>query len=174
MFFTVLFLLYSNLKVYNKAMNRRFILEEKTTMNKEYVMKEFRLTNAKEIDCKKYVESFMSRDKEVDYFTGSTSNFESKTIENYYLNSLEGSSRYDFLIWSNDKVIGEVVLNEIDLIVMSAHFRIAIFSNDFYHKGIGKFATKSILDFAFNDLILKRVGLEVFDYNKRAIKLYEK
>ena len=132
-------------------------------MNKEYVMKDFRLANAKEIDCKKYVESFMSRDKEVDYFTGSTSNFESKTIENYYLNSLEDSSRYDFLIWSNDKVIGEVVLNEIDLIVMSAHFR-----------GIGKFATKSILDFAFNDLILKRVGLEVFDYNKRAIKLYEK
>ena len=41
-------------------------------------------------------------------------------------------------------------------------------------KGYGNEATRLALGFAFNELNLHRVQLTVFDYNSRAIHLYEK
>ena len=41
-------------------------------------------------------------------------------------------------------------------------------------KGYGNEATRLALGFAFNELHLHRVQLTVFDYNPRAIHLYEK
>ena len=41
-------------------------------------------------------------------------------------------------------------------------------------KGIGKAALSLILEYAFSELNLHRVFLNVFSFNKRAIKLYEK
>lgn len=41
-------------------------------------------------------------------------------------------------------------------------------------KGIGTDTMSLILEFAFNELNLHRVYLQVFSFNERAIKLYEK
>ena len=41
-------------------------------------------------------------------------------------------------------------------------------------KGIGTFAVKSIVDHAFFNLNLRRIQLEVLDYNQTAQKLYKK
>ena len=41
-------------------------------------------------------------------------------------------------------------------------------------KGYGTEATRTILSFAFNELNLHRVELEVYDFNARAIRTYEK
>jgi RimJ/RimL family protein N-acetyltransferase len=41
-------------------------------------------------------------------------------------------------------------------------------------KGYGTEAMRLALNFAFNELNLHRVQLSVFDYNERAIALYEK
>ena len=43
-----------------------------------------------------------------------------------------------------------------------------------WSKGYGNEATRLALGFAFNELNLHRVQLTVFDYNSRAIHLYEK
>lgn len=41
-------------------------------------------------------------------------------------------------------------------------------------KGIGKAAMALILEYAFHELNLHRVFLQVFSFNERAIRLYEK
>ena len=72
------------------------------------------------------------------------------------------------------KIIGESVLNEIDWELRKANFRIAVFHPQDCGKGIGSWAIKSTLDFAFRELKLHRVELDVFSFNPRAIRAYEK
>lgn len=57
---------------------------------------------------------------------------------------------------------------------LTGHFRIGIFDHRNYSKGIGYCATRALLAFAFEDLALGVVALEVFPFNKKAIALYKK
>ncbi|MGB4722593.1 MAG: GNAT family protein, partial [Defluviitoga tunisiensis] len=45
---------------------------------------------------------------------------------------------------------------------------------EYLSKGYGTEAMELLLDYGFNALNLQNIMLEVFDYNKRAIKAYEK
>ncbi len=45
---------------------------------------------------------------------------------------------------------------------------------DFQNKGYGTEATSLMVDYAFNVLNMHKIGLEVYAYNKRAIRVYEK
>ncbi len=121
-----------------------------------------------------YILALMSCDEEVDYLTGTTAKYTDEEIRNYYLKCLDDTSRYDFLIFDEGKIIGEVVLNNIDFDVKSANFRICLFNSENFNKGAGFFATKSIINFVFEVLQLQRIGLEVFSFNNRAIRMYEK
>ena len=56
----------------------------------------------------------------------------------------------------------------------SCIFRIAIFKSQYFGQGIGYKATKEAIRFAFEELKLHRVELEVFDYNNRAKSMYKK
>lgn len=90
-----------------------------------------------------------------------------------YLNKIiTDDSRYDFLMMIEDQIIGEVVLNNISS-DDSAHIRIAIFDEEHMSKGYGKIAIKETLNFGFNKLGLHRIDLEVYDFNKRGIHVYE-
>ncbi len=140
----------------------------------EYSDRSYKMAIAKSENMQNYIKAAMNCDEEANYYTGSFETFTEKQIEEFFLKCLEDDSRYDFLIFDENKIIGEVVLNEIDSDVKSAHFRICIFYSEYFNKGIGSFATKSILNFAFDNLSLQRVGLEVFSYNDRAMKVYEK
>ena len=51
---------------------------------------------------------------------------------------------------------------------------IGIGERDFWGKGYGSDAMKVILRFAFQELNLRRVALDTFEYNPRAIHSYEK
>ena len=51
---------------------------------------------------------------------------------------------------------------------------IGIGERDFWGKGYGTDAMKVILRFAFDELNLRRVALDTFEYNPRAIHSYEK
>lgn len=51
---------------------------------------------------------------------------------------------------------------------------IGIGDRDFWGKGYGSDAMKVILRFAFQELNLRRVALDTFEYNPRAIHSYEK
>lgn len=73
-----------------------------------------------------------------------------------------------------EQTVGIVSLINIDYKNRSAECIIDIGVKDMWGKGIGSAAISLILEFAFNELNLHRIYLQVFSFNERAIKLYEK
>ena len=122
-----------------------------------------------------YQQNFHPFDPEVARLTGSPASFTRDEVINFFFRCLDDGSRYDFLILSPDgRIIGESVINEIDWDVRSANFRIAIFHSASCGKGIGSWAVRKTRDFAFEDLKLHRLELDVFSFNPRAEKAYQK
>jgi RimJ/RimL family protein N-acetyltransferase len=68
---------------------------------------------------------------------------------------------------------GEVVLNELDPDNLSCNFRIAL-TSDFTNRGLGTEATRLILGHAFDTVGVHRVELDVYSFNPRARRVYEK
>lgn len=66
------------------------------------------------------------------------------------------------------------MINEIDARTRSANFRIAIFDYKNLGKGIGSWAVQKTVDYAFSELHLHRLSLDVFSFNPRAKHVYEK
>lgn len=73
-----------------------------------------------------------------------------------------------------DAMIGTCQLLNINKVYRSAELQIRIGETKNQNRGYGTEALTHLLQFAFKDLNLKRVGLQVFSSNKRAIKAYEK
>jgi RimJ/RimL family protein N-acetyltransferase len=69
---------------------------------------------------------------------------------------------------------GEVVLNELDPHNESCNFRILLCGNGNRDRGLGTEATRLILRHAFENVGLHRVDLEVYEFNPRARRVYEK
>ncbi len=144
-------------------------MESKVTYkNQKFLMRTTKLS-----DKDDYYAAMNNLDEEVAYLTDSQVSYEKEVVDKYFINNLTDKSRYDFLIFEDDEILGEVVLNEIDEELKSAHFRICVFSSKNFNRGIGSFAMENILDFAFNKIKLHKVALEVFSFNPRAIKVYE-
>lgn len=68
---------------------------------------------------------------------------------------------------------GEVVLNELDRDNLSCGFRIAL-TSEFTDRGLGSEATRLVLGHAFDTVGVHRVELEVYAFNPRARRVYEK
>lgn len=117
---------------------------------------------------------FQNPDQQVNYYTATTEQFTKETIQNFLIKIEHDETRYDFLIIEDEKWLGEIVLNEIDWKARNAGFRIALFNESLTNKGIGTQAIQMLLEFAFHILHLHRIELEVFDYNPRAKRVYEK
>lgn len=73
-----------------------------------------------------------------------------------------------------DELLGFVELDGILWNQGVAWLGIGVGERERWGQGIGGEALRLVLDFAFNELNLHRVQLTVFDYNDRAIALYEK
>jgi RimJ/RimL family protein N-acetyltransferase len=69
--------------------------------------------------------------------------------------------------------VGEVVLNELDEENASMNFRIAL-APGWTGRGYGTEATGAVLDHAFDGIGLHRVALDVYSFNPRAARSYEK
>lgn len=69
--------------------------------------------------------------------------------------------------------VGEVVLNELDLDDQRCNFRTLIGPRG-RGRGLGSEATRLIVDHGFGVLGLHRIGLDVYDFNPRAQRAYEK
>lgn len=74
---------------------------------------------------------------------------------------------------SNNEFVGTVSLKNISYIDGNAEYSIVTLRK-FWGSGIAKFATRKIIDIAFNELGLRKIYLNVISTNKRAIKFYEK
>jgi len=72
------------------------------------------------------------------------------------------------------KVIGIIELDGFDWAARSAWVGIGIGEADYRGKGYGTEAMQIILEYAFQGLNLNRVNLNVFAFNTRAIRSYEK
>lgn len=74
----------------------------------------------------------------------------------------------------SDEVIGDIALQDIDPTNRNANIRIAIDSEEHLGKGFGPESMRLLLEYGFGILNLHRIELQVFGYNVRAIKAYEK
>jgi len=70
--------------------------------------------------------------------------------------------------------IGNLGLHRVDWKNGTCTFGIALGEKAHWGKGYGTEATRLVLRFAFGELNLHRVELEVYDFNRRAIRSYEK
>ena len=71
-------------------------------------------------------------------------------------------------------LIGNCGLHNVDLKNRCAVFGIFVGDKEYWSKGYGTDATRTMLRFAFEQLGLNRVELEVYDFNPRALRAYEK
>ncbi len=88
----------------------------------------------------------------------------------------QGKDAYHFVICllADDQPIGTIGLFRIDHVNGSAGIGIAIGVKSLWGKGLGTDAMFALLDFGFGQLRLERMWLEVYDYNERARRSYEK
>jgi RimJ/RimL family protein N-acetyltransferase len=73
-----------------------------------------------------------------------------------------------------DRLLGDIDLSVINWGSRDAFVGLGIGERDFWGKGYGTDAMKLVLRYAFLELNLRRVTLNVFEYNERAIRSYEK
>ncbi|MGN0335523.1 MAG: GNAT family N-acetyltransferase [Lachnospiraceae bacterium] len=122
-----------------------------------------------------YIQNYDPLDKEVARLTGCKETFTKEEVVSFFLKSLNDDDRYFFLIIAPDgRIIGENVINEIDWKLRCANFRIGIFHAEERGKGIGTWAIESARDFAFEELKLHRLELDVYSFNPHAEKAYLK
>lgn len=70
--------------------------------------------------------------------------------------------------------VGGCGLFDFDDRARSAELGIAIGEKRFWDQGVGTEALRALIDFGFNTLNLRRIMLRVYDFNPRAIHVYEK
>ncbi|HEX6291307.1 MAG TPA: GNAT family protein [Herpetosiphonaceae bacterium] len=118
----------------------------------------------------------LMQDEEGLRLTGTqTTGFSREQTERWITTIAERDDRVDLAIVPHDTsdLIGEVVLNEIDTTNRSANIRIGI-RTPYTGQGYGSEAMRLMLGYAFDQLRLHRVDLEVFAFNPRALHVYEK
>jgi RimJ/RimL family protein N-acetyltransferase len=88
----------------------------------------------------------------------------------------QGKSGYHFVMCriEDDEPFGTIGLFDLDLLNGSAGIGITIGEKSLWGRGYGTDAMLALLDFGFGQLRLERMWLEVYDYNQRAIRSYEK
>lgn len=75
---------------------------------------------------------------------------------------------------AEDKLIGNASLFNISQKNRVATFGIAVGDKDYWGRGYGSEATQLMVRYGFDELNLNRIQLDVYDYNPRAIRAYEK
>ncbi|MGI6664955.1 MAG: GNAT family N-acetyltransferase [Christensenellaceae bacterium] len=94
-------------------------------------------------------------------------------VEQVILNA-PAAKNYMIIDKKEEKAIGITSLIQIDDKNRNAEGIIDIGEKDFWGKGYGKEALSLLLDYAFYEMNLHRVSLNVYAMNKRALALYEK
>lgn len=100
---------------------------------------------------------------------------EKERIRNWYRTRNEQNDRLDLAIAdkSTDQVLGELVYNEYDEDTGNANFRVLL-SEFACDKGIGTEAISLFIKYGMEVLKLHKISLEVYSFNPRAEKVYQK
>lgn len=88
----------------------------------------------------------------------------------------QGKDGYHFVICrlDDDRPIGTIGLFALDHVNGSAGMGITIGEKELWGQGFGGDALNALLDFGFGELRLERIWLDVYDFNTRARRSYEK
>lgn len=122
-----------------------------------------------------YEQNYCPLDREAARLTGCKESFTREEVASFFQKSIEDDDRYLFLVVAPDgRIIGESVINEIDWKLRSANFRVGLYHTAERGKGIGTWVAEVTRDFAFEQLKLHRLELDVFSFNPRAEKTYLK
>lgn len=122
-----------------------------------------------------YEQNYCPLDREAARLTGCKESFTREEVASFFQKSIEDDDRYLFLVIAPDgRIIGESVINEIDWTLRRANFRVGLYHTAERGKGIGTWVTEVTRDFAFEQLKLHRLELDVFSFNPRAEKTYLK
>ena len=101
-----------------------------------------------------------------------------KQYKKWFKEDLEKENQDEFLFLirtlANDEAIGFIELDGVHWSHGDSFVGIGIGEREYWSKGYGTDAMNVILRFAFDELNLYRVSLNVFEYNQRAIRSYEK
>nr|WP_025683177.1 GNAT family protein [Paenibacillus maysiensis] len=115
-------------------------------------------------------------DQDVRRMTGTQRSFTKDQIGRYIESKGQDTSSLLLLIalQEDDRIIGDIALQDMDSLNRSANIRIAINEQENQGKGYGTEALVLMLDYGFGICNLHRIELNVYDFNERAIRCYEK
>ena len=114
--------------------------------------------------------------EEILYMTGTKKTITFDQVQKHYETCEEDDTRYDFAIClsKNDELIGDLAIVDIEKDNHKAVFRISLHRTDIAGKGYGTEAVKQAVAFAFEELKLNRLQLEVYSHNLRGYRAYKK
>ncbi len=118
----------------------------------------------------------MLADPEGRRLTATTARFDRAQILDWLSTRASVSNRRDWAIKdaATGEFLGEVVLNEFNDAKNSINLRIALRGPQYYGLGIGTQAVSLALEYAFDELMVEKVTLEVLVENLRAQRAYAK
>jgi UDP-4-amino-4,6-dideoxy-N-acetyl-beta-L-altrosamine N-acetyltransferase len=95
---------------------------------------------------------------------------------NWYTSYLKDNTRIEFVISrkEDNKKIGTIGLSRIDHRNQKAEYGILISEKQEYGKGYAQEVSAAVIQYAFSELNLQKIKLNVFTDNMGAIKLYKK
>lgn len=102
--------------------------------------------------------------------------FSVKNAQKWIEKQYESDDSYSFSIrtLADDRIIGGIGLDGIRWTHGDTFVGIGLGEREYWGKGYGTDAMKIILRYAFTELNLRRVTLDVFEYNQRGVRSYEK
>jgi RimJ/RimL family protein N-acetyltransferase len=116
------------------------------------------------------------RDPEVVKFLSNSIKNITEDMELDWFNFIESSDNdlvFAIISGCDGKYIGNCGLHKIDWNEKTCEFGMFIGDKDYWNRGYGTDALKTIIDFAFGELGLQTIKLLVYEYNHRAMKVYE-
>ncbi|MFD0773789.1 GNAT family N-acetyltransferase [Streptomonospora algeriensis] len=115
-----------------------------------------------------------TRDEEIRRLTGSHRRPDHDEVREWCATRSDQLDRLDLAIIEEPggRFVGALALEDLDADNESAGYRIALSAIEFTGQGLGKEATRLVLDYAFDRVRLHRVWLHVYAFNMRAIAVY--
>ncbi len=100
---------------------------------------------------------------------------EREKIRQWYMTRNEQNNRLDLAVVyrESDQVIGEVVFNEYEEETGNVNFRVLL-SEASCNKGVGTEALSMFIQYGMEELELHKISLEVYSFNPRAERVYQK
>jgi len=99
----------------------------------------------------------------------------SKDLQKTFLeNSLNVGLVFNICTVEGKQVIGQMNLDDFDPLIGNAWLGIGIGERAYWNKGYGSEAMQILARYGFEMLGLKKISLNVYGFNQRAIRVYEK